>query len=50
MPVDNFDRSNPPDNDFKKKSNRQGNRASKALNERPKEIVAPTRFFEFPAM
>ncbi len=28
----------------------QGNRASKALNEGPREVVAPARFFELPAI
>ena len=28
----------------------QGNRASKALNDRPQEVVAPARFFELPAI
>ena len=28
----------------------QGNRASKALNDRPQEVVAPVRFFELPAI
>ncbi|MCP3970963.1 MAG: hypothetical protein GY717_11740 [Rhodobacteraceae bacterium] len=28
----------------------QGNRASKACHEGPKEVVTPARFFEFPAV